>query len=384
MRQATQLRRGDSLAARAGCSATGRASSRVKGKGKGRGRGIQQLVRNVGSGSRLFASNCVGDFRQDARRRLREKLLCRATKPSMEESDKSLDEELSTRSSYDGTEALTEKEEGLVTDLAVKVAAAVAFGAFIDLQFGFDKAEAYFTGYILEQTLSVDNLFVFILLFDYFKVPEKGKDRVLSFGIYTAAVLRGVLILLGSELVEKFEPILLLFAGILLYSAYEVLFKGDEDEEEDLNESAIVKFCKQFIDVSEDYDEDKFFTVENGIKVATPLLLVLAVVELSDLIFAVDSIPAVFGVTKDPFIVYTSNMFAIIGLRSLFTVVSSAMAKLQYLEKAVGTVLGFVGLKMVADFGGFHISNTQSLLVVFSIVGAGIGLSLIADDEPET
>ena len=382
MRQATQLRRGDSLAARAGCSATGRASSRVKGKGKGRG--IQHLVRNAGSGSRLFASNCVGDFRQCARRRLREKLLCRSTKPSMEESDKSLDEELSIRSSYDGTEALTEKEEGLVTDLAVKVAAAVAFGAFIDFQFGFDKAEAYFTGYILEQTLSVDNLFVFILLFDYFKVPEKGKDRVLSFGIYTAAVLRGILILLGSELVEKFEPILLLFAGILLYSAYEVLFKGDEEEEEDLNESAIVKFCKKFIDVSEDYDEDKFFTVENGIKVATPLLLVLATVELSDLIFAVDSIPAVFGVTKDPFIVYTSNMFAIIGLRSLFAVVSSAMAKLQYLEKAVGTVLGFVGLKMVADFGGFHIGNTQSLLVVFSIVGAGIGLSLIADDEPET
>ena len=116
-------------------------------------------------------------------------------------------------------------------------------------------------------------------------------------------------------------------------------------------------------------------------KVATPLLLVLAVVELSDLIFAVDSIPAVFGVTKDPFIVYTSNMFAIVGLRSLFGVVSTAMAKLKYLEKAVGTVLGFVGLKMVADFGGFHIANEASLLVVCSIVGAGIGFSLLSGEE---
>mmetsp|Transcript_848 Transcript_848/g.2303 ORF Transcript_848/g.2303 Transcript_848/m.2303 type:complete len:383 (+) Transcript_848:130-1278(+) len=272
---------------------------------------------------------------------------------------------------------------GNTFDLAVKVGAAVAFGAFIDVTMGFDKAEEYFTGYILEQTLSVDNLFVFILLFDYFKVPEKGKERVLSFGIYTAAVLRGVLIVLGSELVEKFEPVLLVFAGILLYSAYDVLFKGeDEEEEEDLNDSPIVKFCKQFIDVSDEYDGDNFFTVQNGVKLATPLLLVLAVVELSDLIFAVDSIPAVFGVTKDPFIVYTSNMFAIVGLRSLFGVVSSAMAKLKYLEKAVGTVLGFVGLKMVADFGGFHISNEASLLVVCSIVGAGVGFSILSGEEP--
>merc|ERR1739848_95747 len=180
------------------------------------------------------------------------------------------------------------------------------------------------------------------------------------------------------------EPVLLVFAGILLYSAYGVLFDDGGEEDEDLNDSPIVKFCKRFIDVSEDYDEDKFFTVENGIKVATPLLLVLAVVELSDLIFAVDSVPAVFGVTKDPFIVYTSNMFAIIGLRSLFSVVSTAMAKLKYLEKSVGTVLGFVGLKMIADFGGIHVSNSESLLAVCAILGAGVGLSLVEGPEEET
>ncbi|QDZ23896.1 integral membrane protein TerC [Chloropicon primus] len=293
-------------------------------------------------------------------------------------------EEGSTEVASGGAEAASISTPGMdYADLAVKVGAAVAFGAFVDLQFGFEKAEAYFTGYILEQTLSVDNLFVFILLFDYFNVPEKGKDRVLSFGIYTAAVLRGVLILLGSELIEKFEPVLLVFAGILLYSAYGVLFDDGGDEDEDLNDSAIVKFCKNFIDVSEDYDGDKFFTVQNGVKVATPLLLVLAVVELSDLIFAVDSIPAVFGVTKDPFIVYTSNMFAIVGLRSLFGVVSTAMARLQYLEKSVGTVLAFVGFKMIADFGGFHITNSQSLLTVCSILGAGVVWSLVAGEAEE-
>jgi len=291
-----------------------------------------------------------------------------------------MDQSLSTSGSYDGSSV---EGTSSVTDLAVKVGAAVAFGAYIDWQFGFEKAEAYFTGYILEQTLSVDNLFVFILLFDYFGVPQKGKDRVLSFGIYTAAVLRGVLILLGSELVEQFEPVLLVFAGILLYSAYGVLVDSDEDEDEDLNDSAIVKFCKNFIDVSETYDGDKFFTVENGVKVATPLLLVLAVVELSDLIFAVDSIPAVFGVTKDPFIVYTSNMFAIVGLRSLFGVVSTAMAKLKYLEKSVGTVLAFVGAKMIADFGGFHISNTQSLVCICGILGTGVVFSIMEGEETE-
>ena len=173
-----------------------------------------------------------------------------------------------------------------------------------------------------------------------------------------------------------------MFAGILLYSAYGVLFEGEEEEDEDINDSGIVKFCRKFIHVAEDYDGDKFFTtLQNGAKVATPLLLVLAVVEISDLIFAVDSIPAVFGVTKDPFIVYTSNMFAIVGLRSLFGVVSSAMAKLKYLEKSVGTVLGFVGLKMIADFGGFHVSNSQSLLTICAILGVGVGFSLWDNEE---
>jgi len=270
-------------------------------------------------------------------------------------------------------------------DVALRVGAALAFGVFIAYQFGSSKAEAYFTGYILEQTLSVDNLFVFILLFTYFKVPQEGRDRVLNFGILTAAVLRGVLIFLGAEIIEQFDYVLLLFAGILLYSSYNVLFDGgDDDSNEDLADNNIVRFCRSFITVSDDYDGDKFFTSSpngTGEMVATPLLLVLAVVELSDLLFAVDSIPAVFGVTKDPLIVYSSNMFAILGLRSLFGVVSDAMAKLKYLDKSVGTVLGFVGVKMIVDFGGFHISNNVSLLIVCLIVGSGVGLSIFAPEE---
>ena len=349
------------LGARASTSAVPGLGRRATARGGPRGRGSSRRRDDDVSGTHF-------------------QLRAKPTSSYEEETDYDVEAPVAEQATAGSAVAAASTSEPDYASLGIKIGAAVAFGGLIDLTLGFEKAEAYFTGYILEQTLSVDNLFVFILLFDYFNVPEKGKDRVLSFGIYTAAVLRGVLILLGSELIEKFEPVLLVFAGILLYSAYNVLFADDDEGDEDLNDSAIVKFCKKFIDVSDDYDGDKFFTLQNGVKVATPLLLVLATVELSDLIFAVDSIPAVFGVTKDPFIVYTSNMFAIVGLRSLFGVVSSAMAKLQYLEKAVGTVLGFVGLKMVADFGGVHISNSQSLLTICAILGAGVGYSLVAGD----
>ena len=305
----------------------------------------------------------------------------RATPPKLEGDGQGAASSTGTGDSALEAEAAEGGPLGPYTDVIVRVGAAIAFGAFIDLRFGFEKAEAYFTGYILEQTLSVDNLFVFILLFSYFKVPSEGKDRVLGFGIFSAAVLRGILIVLGAEIIEQFEPVLLVFALILLYSAYGVLFPGKE-EEEDFEDNGIVKLCRRFITVSDTYEGDKFFTrTAAGALQATPLLLVLAVVELSDLLFAVDSIPAVFGVTKDPLIVYSSNMFAILGLRSLFKVVSSAMEKLTYLDKSVGIVLGFVGLKMFADFGGYHIPNEQSLLVVCGIVGGGVALSILNPPE---
>jgi TerC family integral membrane protein len=236
---------------------------------------------------------------------------------------------------------------------------------------------------------------------------------VLTYGIATAAGLRAVLILLGTELIQKFEPLLLGFAFILLWSAYSLLAKGDGDEDEDLSDNAIVGFCRRLLPVSDAYDGTNFFTTPSaaataaggssaaaaaassssgpvsssssgsssmlsfGGRVATPLLLTLAVVELSDVLFAVDSIPAVFGVTLDPFIVYTSNMFAIFSLRSLYSFVSTVMTELRFLDKAVAIVLGFIGLKMIAQFGDINVPTDVSLLVVGLVLGGGVAASML-------
>lgn len=262
---------------------------------------------------------------------------------------------------------------------ASTVIAALAFGVGVWAFMGEEKGAEFFAGYLLEQSLSVDNLFVFILVFNYFKTPIAYQNTVLTYGIATAAVLRLVLIVAGVDIVEKFEPVLLLFAGILLLSSYKLLFAAeDDDEEEDLSSNKIVQFCKSLTSFSDTYDGDKFFTVQNGVRVATPLLLVLLVVELSDVVFAVDSIPAVFGVTLDPFIVYTSNIFAILSLRGLYGFVSTFMKELRYLDKAVALVLGFVGTKILADFGGWHVPTDVSLGVVATILGGGVGASLLA------
>ena len=255
---------------------------------------------------------------------------------------------------------------------------AAAFGAGGWLALGREAGEEWLAGYLLEQSLSVDNLLVFVLVFDYFKVEEGAQKNVLNYGIWGAAIFRAVFVLLGAELLENFEGVLLLFAGILIFSSYKILAGGDEDEEADLQNNAVVKLCRRVITVSDEYDGDRFFTLAaDGARIATPLLLVLTVIELSDLVFAVDSIPAVFGVTRDPFIVYSSNLLAILSLRSLYSLVSSGMSELEYLEKAVGVVLGFIGLKMVAGFGGLEISTGLSLSVVCALLAGGVGLSVL-------
>ncbi|GMH40660.1 hypothetical protein BSKO_08564 [Bryopsis sp. KO-2023] len=264
--------------------------------------------------------------------------------------------------------------------VAAWIGAALAFGGGVWYTMGQEKAIEYFAGYLLEQSLSVDNLFVFILVFNFFKTPEEHQGKVLTYGIITAGVLRLVMIVLGVELIENFKPVLLFFAGLLIYSSYNLLV-GGEDDDEDLNDNSIVKFCKSFMDVSSSYDGGNFFTVENGVKLATPLLLTLAVIELSDVVFAVDSIPAVFGVTLDPFIVYSSNLFAILSLRSLYGFVSVVMKELKYLDKSVALVLGFIGAKMLADFGGYHVSTEASLGVVALLLSGGVGASLLANES---
>lgn len=211
-----------------------------------------------------------------------------------------------------------------------------------------------------------------------------SQPKVLSFGILTAAVLRAIMILLGTELIQKFEPLLIVFAGILLYSAYG-LVTDSEDDGEDLSDNVIVKFCQRLLPVSQTYDGSNFFTIDaaTGARVATPLLLTLAVVELSDVVFAVDSIPAVFGVTLDPFIVYTSNIFAILSLRSLYSFVSTIMTELRFLDKAVATVLAFIGVKMILEFADVNIPTNVSLLVVGLVLGTGVGASMLLPEESE-
>jgi len=289
----------------------------------------------------------------------------------------------SSSSSSSAVAKESEEQVGNMAEVAAWVGAAVAFGLGVGAVMGAEKAEEFFAGYLLEQSLSVDNLFVFVLVFDYFKVPLASQPRVLNYGIWGAMVMRAAMIVAGYEAVTNFKPILLVFAGVLIFSSYKLIAEGEEEEEEDMSENAIVKFCSDLLPVSKEYDGENFFTTENGAKIATPLLLCLCVIELSDVVFAVDSIPAVFGITEDPFIVYSSNIFAIMGLRSLFAFVATMVAELEYLQTAVAAVLGFVGCKMVVEFGGVEIPTEASLAVVVGMLGAGVALSLAKKDDGE-
>lgn len=272
-----------------------------------------------------------------------------------------------------------ESYKSSVRTVALCVCSAVAFGVGLGLKDGVSKASEFFAGYLLEQSLSVDNLFVFVLIFKYFKVPLMYQNRVLAYGIAGAVVFRLSLILLGTATLQRFEVVNLLLAAILLYSSIKLF--GAEEEEEDLSDNFIVKTCQKFIPVTASYDENRFFTMEDGVWKATPLLLTVAVIELSDIAFAVDSIPAVFGVTRDPFIVFTSNFFAILGLRSLYTLISESMAELEYLQPAIAVVLGFIGFKMTLDYFGYHVGTEISLGFVATSLTTGVLLSLMKKSD---
>ena len=268
-----------------------------------------------------------------------------------------------------------EMRQAVITTIGV-VLSACAFGVGVAVTRGKEVAMEFFAGYLVEQSLSVDNLFVFILLFEYFRVPASMQEKALRWGIIGALLMRGVMILVGVELVQRFRVVTLLFAGVLLASAAKLLTEGDHDDEE-MNNNAMVKLSKSFCKSVSYYDGDKFFTkLRDGSRAATPLLLCVVCIELSDFVFAVDSIPAVLAITKDPFIVYSSNIFAIAALRSLYQVLSAAIAGLPYLRPAVALILGFVGLKMLAEYYHIHVPTSWSLGVIVATLGGGILLSL--------
>ena len=263
---------------------------------------------------------------------------------------------------------------------AMLVMSAILFGAGTWAVKGRQSALEFYTGYIVEQSLSVDNLFVFILLFDYFKVPAAFQNRVLTWGIIGAVAMRGVMILLGVAAIQRFRFVMVLFAGILLVAALRLIHESfvPEDEEEDLSNNWIMSISRKMVNAVDYYDEEKFYTMVEGVKRATPLLLCLVCIELSDFVFAVDSIPAVLGVSKDPFIVYSSNIFAIAALRSLYTLVAKAIDDLPYLKPAVGLVLAFVGVKLFLEFKHIEVSTALSLSVILVLLGGSILLSVVA------
>ncbi|TNF52431.1 MAG: TerC family protein [Burkholderiales bacterium] len=208
-----------------------------------------------------------------------------------------------------------------------------------------EKALEFLTGYLIEKSLAVDNIFVFLLIFTYFAVPPAFQKRVLMIGILGAIVLRTIMIVMGAWLLSQFHWILYLFGAFLIYTGIKMWRGADEDS--DLDDNPALKLLRRVMPVSRHYDGEKFWTVENGVKIATPLLMVVALVGVTDVIFAVDSIPAIFAITKDPFIVLTSNVFAILGLRAMFFLLQAAASRFHLLNYGLAIILVFIGSKMM-------------------------------------
>jgi len=235
----------------------------------------------------------------------------------------------------------------------VWVALALVFAALLFGPLGWElfgplrhqKALEFLTGYLIELSLSVDNLFVFLLIFSYFKVPPKYQHRVLYWGVLGALIMRVTMIFVGTELIDRFHWIIYIFGAFLVYTGVQMLRGGDVEIEPEHN--PVVRFVTRYVPITRHYERRKFFTVVDGKRVGTLLLLVLIVVEVTDLVFAVDSIPAIFGVTTDRFIVYTSNVFAILGLRTFYFLLAGVVEKFHYLKIGLGLVLGFIGIKML-------------------------------------
>jgi tellurite resistance protein TerC len=268
-----------------------------------------------------------------------------------------------------------------LTWVAVWVTLALLFNLFIFFEFGKTKALEFFTGYIIEYSLSVDNIFVFILIFTYFGVKDEYQHKVLFWGILGALFMRGIFIFAGVALINRFEWVVLVFGGFLVFTGLKMLFTKQAEVHPEAN--PLVRFFKKFLPVTHEMHGDKFFIRRDHKLYATPLFLVLLVIESSDLIFAVDSIPAILAITQDRFIVYTSNVFAILGLRSLYFALAGIMDFFRFLKIGLAFVLTFVGVKMLAAYFHMHIPIVISLAVIVSILTVSILASLIIKEKVE-
>ena len=256
---------------------------------------------------------------------------------------------------------------------AVVIATSLSFGVFVWWTRGSTTALEYYAGYLVELSLSVDNLFVFILIFQYFAVPAAAQPKVLNWGIFGAAVMRAIMVVAGTVILGRFEWLFVVMGVILVLTAVKMFQTSEQRIEPEKN--PLVRLFRRLVPMTGAYEGTSFFVKSRAGWQATPLLLVVFVVEWTDLVFAIDSIPAVFAITRDPFIVYTSNMFAILGLRALFFVLADALDKFAYLKPGVGLILGFVGLKMIAGHW-YHLPIGISLAVIVAILVGSIVLSI--------
>ena len=239
-----------------------------------------------------------------------------------------------------------------------------------------EKAMEFLAGYLIEKSLSMDNLFVFLMLFSFFGVERKYQHEVLFWGIFGALVLRSIFIFAGTAMIARFEWILGLFGVFLIYTGIK-MFSHEGDDNVDPSKNFFVKVFKRFFPVTDQMHEDKFFITENGKRLATPLFIALIVIETTDVAFAVDSIPAVFSVSRDPFIVLTSNIFAILGLRALYFALAAVAKYFTYLKYGLGIILSFVGVKMLLELIDIEVPTPLSLAIIFGVLVLSMGLSVI-------
>ena len=272
------------------------------------------------------------------------------------------------------------KTKEAAIESAVWISIGVAFTGVIVWWFGLEAGTEYISGYLIEKSLSVDNVFVWALIFSYFLVPQKYQHRVLFWGIFGALIMRAIFIFGGVALISRFSWILFVFGGFLLYTAGKLLFSSNTHV--DPTKSRFLRIVKRFVPSTDEYDGQKLFTVKNGRRLATPLFAVLVLIEGTDVIFAVDSVPAVLAVSNEAFIVFASNAFAILGLRALYFLLADMHARFIYLQQGLAVILAFVGIKMIiAEW--VHIPTWLSLGVIAIVLTVSIVVSLMVSGRRE-
>jgi tellurite resistance protein TerC len=261
---------------------------------------------------------------------------------------------------------------------AMWISVALLFGVGVFLTLGRQSGVEYITGYVIEKSLSVDNLFVFLIIFQYFVVPDHLRPKMLTWGIMGALIMRLIFILVGAALLNTFHWMVFIFGGILLLTAFRLATSGDDEVNPERN--LVLRTFRRFVNVTPEYHGDRFFVRHAGKLMATPFFVVLIVIATTDLVFAVDSIPAIFAVTRDPFIVYSSNAFAILGMRALFFAIVGVIGYFIYLRQGLVVILGFVGIKMIAS-EWYHVPTLLSLGFIGTVLSITVILSLVFKKE---